>query len=150
MEITRKRNCKNLWLNTTDATTDGLRRVFTFNHLPLIQIRQKTYLKVNSITLSGAGHAEATGHNWTVKLHNVGYNANTYFNSDKNAEPTIVCFNFDTKHTIQNGLLSLELVPQDINNLAIEVFNEAGTGLIKSSQPVQLHINILLEEYDEY
>lgn len=150
MEITRIHKCKNIWLNTPDATTTaGVRRFFTFYELPLIQIKKKSYLKVNSITLSGAGHSNATGHNWSIKLHNIHYNQDSYYNSDKVAEPTIACLNFDTKNTIHNGLFSLMLEPQDIINLKIEIFNEAGEGALKT-HPIDFYINLLIEEYDDY
>lgn len=148
MELAKEHKIKNIWLNTLDATTDSVRRSFIFHGMPLIQIKKKSILKVNSITLSGAGHTEATGHNWTVKLHNVAYNHASYYNSDKNATPTIICFNFDTKHTVQNGLFALELEPQDMINFEIEVFNEAGTGLVKTNNPINLHINIIIEEIE--
>jgi len=56
MEITRVKKYKNIWLNTKDCTianggTDATRRIFKFQRLPLIQVRNKSYLKVNSITL---------------------------------------------------------------------------------------------------
>jgi hypothetical protein len=155
MEITKVKKCKNIWLNTIDCTvangeTDDIRRVFKFQKLPLIQIRNKSYLKVNSITLSGAGHQNATGHNWTVKLHDVKYSQDSYYNSDNIGVPTIAMFNFDTKYTIQNGLYSLELEEQDIVNLRIEVYNEAGAGLVKSLAPIELNINLIIEEYEDY
>ena len=59
-------------------------------------------------------------------------------------------FNFDTKYTIQNGLLALELEKQDIVNFSLEVFNEAGEGLVKTTQPIEAHINIIIEEFDDY
>ena len=150
MELMKQHKIKNIWLNTGDANVDSsaVRKMFGFYQLPLIQIKKKSILKVNSVTLSGAGHGDAGGHNWTIKLHNVMYNHASYYNSDKNANPTIVCFNFDAKHTIQNGLFSLELEPQDIVNLELECFNEAGTGLIKASGPFNIHLNILIEEIE--
>ena len=156
MEITKLHKCKNIWLNTTDCTianggTNSTRRFFKFNDLPLIQIKKKSYLKVNSLTLSGAGHQNATNHNWTVKLHGVNYNSSSYYNSDKLADPTIICFNFDTKNSVQNGLYSLELEPQDIINLSLEVYNEANEGLVKATQEINMHLNLLIEEFeDEY
>ena len=155
MEITKIKKCKNIWLNTIDCTvangeTDATRRVFKFQKLPLIQIRNKSYLKVNSITLSGAGHQNATNHNWTVKLLDVKWKMDSYYNSDMNGNATIAMFNFDTKYTIQNGLYSLELAEQDIVNLRLEVYNEAGVGLVKSLAPIELHINLIIEEYEDY
>jgi hypothetical protein len=150
MELMKQHKIKNIWLNTGDANVDSsaVRKIFGFYQLPLIQIKKKSILKVNSVTLSGAGHSDATGHNWTIKLHNVMYNSASYYNSDKNANPTILCFNFDTKNTIQNGLFALELEPQDIINLELECFNEAGSGLIKNSNPFNIHLNILIEEIE--
>lgn len=150
MELMKQHKIKNIWLNTTDANVDNsaVRKIFGFYQLPLIQIKKKSILKVNSVTLSGAGHADATGHNWTIKLHNVMYNSASYYNSDKNANPTILCFNFDTKNSVQNGLFALELEPQDIINLELECFNEAGSGLIKNSNPFNIHLNILIEEIE--
>jgi len=155
MEITRVKKYKNIWLNTKDCTianggTDATRRIFKFQRLPLIQVRNKSYLKVNSITLSGAGHQNATGHNWTVKLLDVQYNNSSYYNSDMSGDPTIAMFNFDTKYTIQNGLFALELENQDIVNLRLEVYNEAGEGLVKTLQPIELHLNIVIEEINDY
>jgi len=150
MELMKQHKIKNIWLNTGDANVDSsaVRKIFGFYQLPLIQIKKKSILKVNSVTLSGAGHADATGHNWTNKLHNVMYNSASYYNSDKNANPTILCFNFDTKNSVQNGLFALELEPQDIINLELECFNEAGSGLIKNSNPFNIHLNILIEEIE--
>jgi len=155
MEITRLHKCKSIWLNTTDTTianggTNAVRRFFTFNNMPLIQIKKKSYLKVNALTLSGAGHQNASNHNWTIKLHNINYNQSSYYNSDGLAEPTILQFNFDMKSTIQNSLYALELEPQDIVNMTIEVYNEAGEGLVKSAQPINIHLNLLIEEYEDY
>jgi len=59
-------------------------------------------------------------------------------------------FNFDTKYTIQNGLFALELENQDIVNLRLEVYNEAGEGLVKTLQPIELHLNIVIEEINDY
>jgi hypothetical protein len=145
-------NIKNIWLNTTDVPTSAItnnRRFFTFFDLPLIQIKKQSFLRVNSLTLSGAGSLTAIDHNWTIKLHNLNYNGGAYFNSDKIAEPTILCFNYDTKNSVQNGLFSLELVPQDLNTLTLEIFNEAGEGAIKNTYPFNIHLNLIIEEIDE-
>jgi hypothetical protein len=143
-------NIKNIWLNTPNGNTDSLRRVFTFFDMPLVQVKRPSVLKINSVTLSGAGHQDAKNHNWVVKLHNVNYNQSCYYNSDKNAIPTIVCFNFDEKNSIQNGLYALEIEPQDIQHWEIEVFREDGIGLLKGSNPIDLHMNIILEEIETY
>jgi hypothetical protein len=146
---------KYIWLNTNNSTianggTDEVRRFFRFNNLPLIQIKKKSVLRVNSLTLSGAGHQEATGHNWEVKICNINYNQASYYNSDNFAEPTIAQFNFDSKNTIQNGFFKLELEPQDIQNIIIEVYNEAGEGLFKNLKIIDIHLGLIIEEIEDY
>jgi hypothetical protein len=140
---------KNIWINTKDGSTNALRRYFVFHEIPLIQIKKKSLLKVNSITVDGAAHNEATGHNWTVKAHALAYNLACYYNTDKEAMPTIACFNFDAKQTIQNGFFSLELEPQDLVSLEIEVFKEDGGGLLKNHVIINLYINLTIQEIEE-
>lgn len=145
--------CKNIWLNTTNCTitnngTDAVRRFFRFNNLPLIQIKKRSFLRVSSISFSGAGHLDAGGHNWEVKLHNINFNQTSYYNSDNFAEPTIAQFNIDTKHLIQTGFFKLELEPQDIHTITLEVFNETGEGLLKS-QPINIHLGLIIEEIED-
>jgi hypothetical protein len=145
--------CKNIWLNTTNCTianngTDAVRRFFRFNNLPLIQIKKRSFLRVSSISFSGGGHLDAGGHNWEVKLHNINFNQTSYYNSDNFAEPTIAQFNIDTKHLIQTGFFKLELEPQDIHTITLEVFNETGEGLLKS-QPINIHLGLIIEEIED-
>ncbi len=145
-------NIKNIWLNTIDVPITAVsqnRRFFTFYDLPLIQVKKKSYLRVNSVTLSGNGAVGATDHNWTIKLHNLCYNSGAYFNSDKIAEPTIICFNYDTKNSVQNGLFSLELVPQDLNTFTLEIYNEIGEGAVQGALPFDVYLNVLIEEIED-
>ena len=71
MEYYDKPKYKVLWLNTSDAVASTDRKTFTFNNMPLIQTRGRTLLKVNSVTLSGAGLSSAPDHNWTIKIQNI-------------------------------------------------------------------------------
>jgi len=146
-EINKAVSYKTIWLNTSDAIADADRKRFVFNDLSLIQIRNKSYLKINSITLSGDGLSSAPGHNWEVKLANVKINQPSYFNSDNNFIPTIAMLNFDDNNSIQNGHLTLELETQDIVQLALHVESDDGHGLIKNSQNIDMHISICVEEY---
>jgi len=146
--------CKNIWLNTNNCTitnngTDAVRRFFRFNNLPLIQIKKRSFLRVSSISFSGAGHIDAGGHNWEVKLHNINFNQTSYYNSDNFAEPTIAQFNIDTKHIIQTGFFKLELEPQDIHTITLEVFNETGEGLLKGTNPINIHLGLIIEEIED-
>ena len=74
-EIKKEPSFKNIWLRTQDAVASSDRKQFTFNDLALIQIRNNSILKVNSITLHGQGVSSASDHNWTIKIDNVDYKA---------------------------------------------------------------------------
>jgi hypothetical protein len=148
-EINKAVSFKTLWLNTTDAIVDADRKRFVFNDLSLIQIRNKSYLKVNSITLSGDGVGSAPGHNWEVKLAGVKINQPSYFNSDNNFIPTIAMLNYDSNNSVQNGHLTLELENQDIVQLALHIVSDDNHGLIKNSQNIDMHIGLSVEEYME-
>lgn len=148
-EINKAVSYKTIWLNTNDAIADAERKQFVFNDLSLIQIRNKSYLKVNSITLSGDGLSSATGHNWEVKLANVKINQTSYFNSDNNFIPTIAMINYDANNSIQNGHLTLELENQDIVQLALHIESDDNHGAIKNSQEIDFHISLCIEEYME-
>lgn len=147
------KNIKNIWLNTVDCTianggTNATRRFFTFYDLPLIQIKKNSYLRVNSVTISGIGGPQAVDKNWTIKLHNVAFNNQQYYNSDKTAEPTIINFNYDTKNSVQNGLFSLEVLPQDINQIAIEIYDNTGLGATTAGGPFDVYLNLIIEEIE--
>ena len=148
-EINKAVSYKTIWLNTSDAVADTDRKRFVFNDLSLIQIRNKSYLKVNSITLSGAGLSSAPNHNWEVKLANVKINQPSYFNSDNNFIPTIAMLNYDSNNSIQNGHLTLELENQDIVQLALHIESDDGHGAVKNSQEIDFHIGICVEEFME-
>ena len=148
-EINKPVVYKTIWLNTTDAVVDADRMNFTFNNLPLIQVRNKSYLKVNSVTLSGDGLSSASALNWDVKLNNVKINHSNYFNSDNNFVPTIAMLNYDENNSIQNGNLMLELENQDIVQLVLNVTSDDNHGLIKNSQTIDMHIGLCVVEYLE-
>ena len=140
---------QNIWLNTTDALVNNNRTNFTFNDLPLIQIRKHSVLKINSVTLSGTGVASASAHNWTIKLNNVKYNTTSYFSSDNDSDPIIAMLNYDTNNSIQTGSLALELEVQDIKQLVIKVVSDDGHGLFKNSQNIDMHIGLTVCEYED-
>ena len=140
---------KNIWLRTIDASASSDRKTFTFNNIPVIQIRNNTILKVNSVTFYGDGVNQANDHNWTIKLDRIGYNKNYYFNSDRNNIPTICTVNYDTKKSLQNGLMSLHLNNQDINEIVLFVESDDNHGLAKQSQDIDIDICLVLCEYPE-
>ena len=146
-----KSQYKTIWLSTKDATASTDRKEFKFNHLPLIKIiGNQNILKINSITLDGAGLSSAPNHNWTIKLKNIKYNQTLYFNSDKDTIPTIANLNYDTNNSIQNGNLSLEIEKQDINEIILQITTHTGLseehGAIKNSQNIDFHLGICIEE----
>jgi len=139
---------KVIWLNTNDAVASTDRKTFTFNNMPLIQARNRSILKVNSITLSGAGLSSAPDHNWTIKIQNIKFNQTSYYNSDGDNNPTIACINYDSNNTIQNGNFALELTEQDINQPVLIISSDDDHGLLKNSQIINMHIGLVIEEYD--
>ena len=146
-----KTQYKTIWLSTKDAVASTNRKEFKFNHLPLIKIiGNQNILKINSITLDGAGVSSISDNNWTIKLKNIKYNQTLYFNSDKDTIPTIANLNYDTNNTIQNGNLSLEIEKQDINEIILQITTHTGTseehGAIKNSQNIDFHFGICIEE----
>jgi len=145
--------CQNIWLNTENSLADSERKYFTFNDLPLIQVRNNSVLKINSITLSGAGITDATGLNWEIKLGNsVKYNNMCYFNSDNDSMPTIAMMNYDANNSIQNGSFALQISEQDVKQLVIKITTMAGSteiGAIKNSNNINFHIGLVIEEYED-
>lgn len=148
-ELDRPTNYKVIWLNTEDAVASTDRKEFIFNNLPLIQIRNKSYLKINSITLSGNGLSSAPNHNWEIKLLNVKINQPSYFNSDNNFVPTIAMLNYDQNNSVQTGAMHLELETQDIIQLGLNIESDDGHGAAKNSQNINFHIGLCVEEYME-
>ena len=150
----KKTQYKTIWLRTEDGTTDSERIKFTFDKLPLIKvIGEQNILKINSITLSGDGLSSAPGHNWVIKLGNVKFNQTLYFNSDKDTTPTIAMINYDQNNSVQNGNMSFEIEPQDINQIVLYITTHTGTadvhGAIKNSQNIEFHIGLVVCEYME-
>ena len=146
-----KTQYKTIWLSTKDAVASTNRKEFKFNHLPLIKIiGNQNILKINSITLDGAGVSSISDNNWTIKLKNIKYNQTLYFNSDKDTIPTIANLNYDTNNSVQNGNLSLEIEKQDINEIILQITTHTGTseehGAIKNSQNIDFHFGICIEE----
>ena len=147
----KKTQYKTIWLSTADGVASSDRKTFTYNKLPLIKvIGEKNILKINSITLSGAGLSSAPGHNWTIKLGRVKHNNTTYFNSDKDTTPTIAMINYDSNNSIQNGNMALQIEQQDINEIVLYITTHTGTsaehGAIKNSQNIDFHVGICIEE----
>ena len=148
MNVYKPSSYKTIWLNTENATASTDRKIFTFNNMPLIQIRGKSILKINSINLSGPGLANAKDQNWTLKLKNIKHTQNSYYNSDRDPDLTISNFNYNPS-SVQNGLLSIELVEQDINNFSLSISSSENHGAVQSGSNVNFHVGICIHEFYE-
>ena len=143
---------KSIWLDTKNCVVNTDRTVFTFNDLPLIQVRgNRSVLKVNTLVMDTdtGSSQDYKDHVWIVKLGNIKYNREYYFNSDKESIPTIVSVMVDTYNGINNNLNSLEITSQDINQLVMYVKSTDNHGLTKGGHNINMYINIIIvEEYD--
>lgn len=122
--------CKTIWLDTRSATANTERSRFIFHNLPLIQIKKRSYIKVNSISFIPA---VSSLRNYLVKLVNIKFNRSCYYNSDGNAMPTLISYNQTSATNIHNGLYRLEIPPQDIINLEIDTADFSGRGLFEGA-----------------
>ena len=141
---------KSIWIDTKNCVINADRTEFTFNKLPVIQVRGDIcHLKVNSISgASSSGSNDYINHTFVIKLANVKYNHNYYFNADKNAYPTIADVMIDANKGFHLNNSVLTLPEQDINDFSLKIKKEDGTGLTKSSHTIDLFFNIIIEEYD--
>jgi len=144
------RKIKSIWLNTKDCVVNSDRTEFIFNNLPVIQVRGNIInLKVNSVTASSSsGSNDYINHTFIVKLGNVKYNHSYYFNSDKNAQPTISEIMIDANKGFHLNGSILTLPEQDINQLILKIKSDHGHGLIKNNHTIDLYFNIIIEEYE--
>ena len=144
------RRIKSIWLDTKNCVVNADRTEFTFNKLPVIQVRGDIcQLKVNSITAdSSSGSNDYVNHTFIIKLNNVKYNHNYYFNSDKNACPTIADVMIDANKGFNLNNSVLTLVNQDINDFSLKIKSNDGHGLVKNTHIINMYINIIIEEYD--
>ena len=141
---------KSVWLDTKNAVINADRTEFVFNHLPVIQVRGDVcHLKVNSISgSSSSGTNDYIEHTFIIKIANVKYNHDYYFNSDKNSTPTIADVMIDANKGFHLNNSVLTLPNQDINQLSLKIKTNDGHGLSKNSHNIDLYLNITIEEYD--
>ena len=141
---------KSIWLDTKNAVINSDRTEFTFNNLPVIQVRGDIcHLKVNSISgSSSSGSNDYINHTFVIKLANVKYNHSYYFNADKNSIPTIADVMIDANKGFYLNNSVLTLTDQDINQLCLKIKTDDGHGLVKGGHTIDLYFNIIIEEYD--
>ena len=147
-ELNSKVNYKTIYLDSTNCVINTERNTLTFNNLPVIKVEgDVNFLRLDSVTMTSASTSNYTGHIWTIKLGNIKYNNKFYYNSDRNAVPTIGNIMIDSTAMINNGLNNLVIDNQNINQIVLYVNSSDGHGLIKNSQEIKMCISLIIEEH---
>lgn len=135
----------NIFLNTVNAVRSSDNRTFTFNNLPLIQIKKKSYLYVDT-----SSTFNVSGSSIRVKITNLKYNKDTHYS----LEPA----NYNTTDGIYLGIFTTiagqpemfytdiltELPPQDINTIVLELISLVNiTGIAPTAN---ISISLVIEE----
>ena len=141
-------NYKTIYLDSSNCVINTERNTLTFNNLPVIKVEgDVNFIRLDSITMTSATASNYTGHIWTIKLGNIKYNNKFYYNSDRNAIPTIGNIMIDSTAMINNGLNNLVIDNQNINQIILYVNSSDGHGLIKNSQEIKMCISLIIEEH---
>jgi len=147
-ELNSKVNYKTIYLDSTNCVINTERNTLTFNNLPVIKVEgDVNFIRLDSVTMTSATASNYTGHIWTIKLGNIKYNNKFYYNSDRNAIPTIGNIMIDSTAMINNGLNNLVIDNQNINQIILYVNSSDGHGLIKNSQEIKMCISLIIEEH---
>lgn len=147
-ELNSKVNYKTIYLDSSNCVINTERNTLTFNNLPVIKIEgDVNFLRLDSVTMTSTSTSNYTGHIWTIKLGNIKYNNKFYYNSDRNAIPTIGNIMIDSNAMINNGLNNLVIDNQNINQIVLYVNSSDGHGLIKNSQEIKMCISLIIEEH---
>lgn len=147
-ELNSKVNYKTIYLDSSNCVINTERNTLTFNNLPVIKVEgDVNFLRLDSVTMTSANVTNYTGHIWTIKLGNIKYNNKFYYNSDRNAVPTIGNIMIDSTAMINNGLNNLVIDNQNINQIVLYVNSSDGHGLIKNSQEIKMCISLIIEEH---
>jgi hypothetical protein len=147
-ELNSKVNYKTIYLDSSNCVINTERNTLTFNNLPVIKVEgDVNFIRLDSITMTSATASNYTGHIWTIKLGNIKYNNKFYYNSDRNAIPTIGNIMIDSTAMINNGLNNLVIDNQNINQIILYVNSSDGHGLIKNSQEIKMCISLIIEEH---
>tara|TARA_R100000951_G_C2590109_1_gene164730 strand:+ start:319 stop:765 length:447 start_codon:yes stop_codon:yes gene_type:complete len=144
--IQKSKSYKKIILNTEDAiasvgkATSGTgNSEFSFNKFNTITIKENSYLKIDAISANISTSAV-----WTVKLDNIMFNQNCYYNSDRDGTPTILTRSFNGKSSLNLDGVSLELPPQDINDFKLIILDESNNGI----NGAKISLEFCIEEID--
>ena len=147
-ELNSKVNYKTIYLDSSNCVINTERNTLTFNNLPVIKVEgDVNFIRLDSVTMTSATASNYTGHIWTIKLGNIKYNNKFYYNSDRNAIPTIGNIMIDSTAMINNGLNNLVIDNQNINQIVLYFNSSDGHGLIKNSQEIKMCISLIIEEH---
>ena len=141
--LTKKLEYNKIILRTEDGIANPEKTTFTYRGFNSISITKPSYLKIDAVSAN-----ITTDSVWTFKLDNVKYNVANYYNSDKNATPTILtrCFNGKSSMVLDN--IALEIVPQDITEIILIITDEAGNGIDTAKMNIEMSIEeINAEKY---
>lgn len=147
-ELNSRVNYKTIYLDSENCVINAERNTLTFNNLPVIKVEGDiNFIRLDSVCMTSASASNYTDHIWTIKLGNIKYNNKFYYNSDKNAIPTLGNVMIDTKMMVNNGLNNLVIDKQNINQIIIYVNSSDNHGLIKNSQNIKMNISLIIEEH---
>ena len=147
-ELNSKVNYKTIYLDSENCVINTERNTLTFNNLPSIKVEGDfNFIRLDSVTMTSANASNYTGHVLTIKLGNVKYNNKFYYNSDRNAIPTIGNIMIDSTPMITNGLNNIVIDNQNINQIVLYINSSHGHGLIKNSQDIKMYISLIIEEH---
>ena len=138
-----------IWLNTAFATSSvssgNTYYEFSFDITPF-QLYNQTNLKVVSY-ISNESNAKPI----VIKVKNLDYDANSTYNSDREAFPTLYITHTAVASQLNNNQFSLTLVPQLISNITITLSNTFTTrnaGFTISSNNGHFVMALLFEDDD--
>lgn len=147
-ELNSRVNYKTIYLDSENCVINAERNTLTFNNLPVIKVEGDiNFIRLDSVCMTSASAGNYTDHIWTIKLGNIKYNNKFYYNSDKNAIPTLGNVMIDTKAMVNNGLNNLVVDKQNINQIILYVNSSDNHGLIKNSQNIKMNISLIIEEH---
>lgn len=138
-----------IWLNTATATssvsTGNTYYEFSFD-IPQFYLYNQTKLKVVSYTTND-NNAKII----VIKLKNLAYDANSTYNSDKEAFPTLFVAHTGVAGMLLNNQYSLTLTPQLITNITFSLSNTLtarNAGYTISANSGHFIIGLLFEDED--
>lgn len=134
---------KVIFLRTQDAVANTTRTQFNFIIPPssMLHIRKKSYLRVGSVAFI-VGTAYVSSSVDVIKISGLDYNPSTYISSDRGS-PIICAYNPSVVNGIQLRTFRLELTPQIIHNISLEVGDRTDVGLDAGEN---LQICLVIEE----